>query len=195
MKKILADCDGVLLDWETSFHQWMRDKGYSKTSPGDVHGSYAMEEAYEMSRRECGDLITHYNASAWMCCLPVFRDARSGVAMLTDAGYTFDVITSMSLDPYAKKLRQSNLDMHFGVDPWDKLTCLDTGADKDAALAEYKDSGLWWIEDKPENCDAGLRAGLRPILIDHPHNQWYNNPDVIRVANWKELCAVVFENE
>jgi FMN phosphatase YigB (HAD superfamily) len=187
MKKILTDCDGVLLDWETSFHEWMVDKGYSKI----VHGTYDLAVTYDLSKSNKYDLVREFNDSAWMCCLPTLRDARSGVARLVEAGYKFDVITSLSLDPYAKKLRQQNLDTHFGTDPWAELICLDTGADKDDALAEYKDSRLWWIEDKPENCDAGLRAGLRPILIDHLHNRDYNHPDVVRVHNWEELCKIV----
>lgn len=190
MKKILTDCDGVLLDWESSFHTWMVSKGYSKV----VHDTYNLAVAYDLPADSKHDIVREFNDSAWMCCLPVLRDARSGVAQLFDAGYEFDVITSLSLDPYARSLRKQNLDDHFGIDPWAELICLDTGADKDDALAHYKDSGFWWIEDKPENCDAGLRAGLRPILIDHLHNRWYNNPDVIRVNDWAELVGVVLND-
>ncbi len=31
---ILTDCDGVLLDWENSFHDWMYDNGYKKVVEG-----------------------------------------------------------------------------------------------------------------------------------------------------------------
>jgi FMN phosphatase YigB (HAD superfamily) len=41
MKKILTDCDGVLLDWETAFHDWMVNKGYSKV----VHDTYNLDVA------------------------------------------------------------------------------------------------------------------------------------------------------
>ena len=190
MKKILTDCDGVLLDWETPFHEWMKHKGYSQIK----HGIYNLAEMYGIDKEEKHDVVREFNESAWMCCLPVLRDAEEGITRLTQAGFHFDVITSLSLDPYAKRLRQLNLDGHFGTNPWNELICLDTGADKDDALAEYKDTGLWWIEDKPENCEAGLRAGLRPILIDHPHNQFYNNPQVVRVKTWAELCDIVLEN-
>ncbi len=186
MKKILTDCDGVLLDWETAFHEWMRKKGYSKVK----HGIYNLAEAYGIPQDDKHDIVREFNESSWMCCLSDFRDAKSGVAQLYKAGYTFDVITSLSTDPYAKRLRQLNLDLHFGKEPWDVLTCLDTGADKDDALDKYQ-PGHWWIEDKPENCDTGLKYGHRPILIDHLHNQWYNNPAVIRVRNWEEICEVI----
>lgn len=187
MKKILTDADGVLFDWETPFHEWMTVKGHKKIKTG----LYNLAEVYGILTEEKLNLVREYNESAWICCLPAFRDSAQGIARLHAAGYKFDVITSLSTDPFAKRLRQQNLEMHFGKDPWNELICLDTGADKDDALAEYKDTGLWWIEDKPENCEAGLRAGLRPILIDHPHNQFYENPAVIRVKTWNEICEVI----
>lgn len=187
MKKILTDCDGVLLDWETAFHEWMRNKGYSQLKTG----VYDLSLMYDLPKDDKHNIVREFNESAWMCCLPVLRDARTGIAKLVDHGYTFNCITSLSTDPYAKQLRWQNLTTHFGYDAFTDLECLDVGADKDDALAKYKDSSLWWIEDKPENCDAGLRAGLRPILIDHLHNRWYNDPNVIRVGTWTELCEVI----
>jgi FMN phosphatase YigB (HAD superfamily) len=188
MKKILTDADGVLLNWEIAFHSWMQKYGHQQ----NTNDNYNIHIMYpHLAPDEAKRLVKEFNNSAWMCCLPVFRDAKIGVAKLHEAGYKFDVITSLSADPYAKRLRQLNLDMHFDNATWDQLTCLDTGADKDEALKQYADTGYWWIEDKPENCDAGLKFGLRPILIDHLHNQWYDNPDVIRVNNWAELCEVV----
>lgn len=188
MKKILTDCDGVLLDWETPFHEWMRSREYNQVRAD----SYHIHMMYEhLAQDEAKRLVKEFNNSAWMCCLPVFRDADQGVAKLFDHGYRFDVITSLSLDPYAKRLRWINLDTHLGGDAFDELICLDTGADKDDALKQYAGTGYWWIEDKPENCDTGLKFGLRPILIDHPHNQWYTNPNVVRVKDWQEVCEVI----
>ncbi len=187
MKKILTDCDGVLLDWETAFHEWMVAKGYSKV----VHDTYNLDVAYAIPKTEKRDLVRDFNESSWMVNLAPFRDAPSGVARLFAAGYRFDCITSLSTDPNAKTLRAINLNTCFGSDAFEELVCLDTGADKDDALAKYTGSGLWWIEDKPENCDTGLKFGLRPILIDHPHNRWYDNPAVIRVRTWEELADIV----
>lgn len=190
-KKILTDCDGVLLWWEERFHKWMTERGYNKV----VHGTYDLSVAYDLHRENKHDVVKEFNNSAWICCLPPFRDALSGVARLVEAGYTFDVITSLSTDPYAGKLRQQNLDTLFGKKPWNDLICLETAADKDRELDFYRDSGLYWIEDLPKNCEAGLKAGLKPILITHDHNRDYYNPDVIRVNNWAEICDLILEKE
>ena len=44
MKKIiLTDCDGVLLDWEPAFYDWMQSKGYDAKN----EGIYEMEDVFE----------------------------------------------------------------------------------------------------------------------------------------------------
>ena len=39
MKKIIADCDGVLLDWGYAFEVWMADQGYIKLPDTDHYFS------------------------------------------------------------------------------------------------------------------------------------------------------------
>ena len=186
-KHILTDCDGVLLDWEVKFHEWMRAKGYNRIK----YDIYNLAESYDIPTFKKYDLVRQFNNSSWIGELSSFRDAVEGINKLKNAGYYFTIITSLSLDPFSKKLRNINLNSVFGINSFYDLVCLDTGAEKDSELEKYKDSGLWWIEDKPENCEAGLRAGLKPILIDHLHNQYYHNPKVIRVKTWRDVCDVI----
>ena len=186
-KIILTDCDGVLLDWENSFHAWMAEQGYQK----QVHGVYEMEVAYGMTKAESKKLVKHYNNSAWMCCLPALRDARSGVAKLVEAGRTFVCITSLSLDPHAKKLRQQNLESVFGEGVVSELVCLDTGADKDDALEQYRDSGLYWLEDKTSNAKLGADLGLNSVLITHAHNADCTDERITRVDNWAQIADLI----
>ena len=76
-------------------------------------------------------------------------------------GYVFHCITSVSIDPNAIKLREMNLRKLFGETAFQRIVCLDTGADKNYALEEYAGSQCWWVEDKPENADVGHDMGLR----------------------------------
>ena len=188
-KIILTDVDGVLLDWETAFYEWMKNKGYDAKN----EGIYNMEAVFEMRQDKTKALIKEFNNSAWMAYLQPLRDARSGIAKLVEAGYTFHAITSISLDPNTKKLRQRNLDNVFGKDVFTKLVCLDTGADKDDALEEYKDSGLFWIEDKTMNANLGARLGLKSIIITHKHNRNDNELDssIKRAGKWTEIVDIV----
>jgi hypothetical protein len=72
-----------------------------------------------------------------------------------------------------------------------ELVCLDTGADKDAALAEYEGSGFYWLEDKTENAECGLKFGLKSILIQHAHNVDCDNPDVIVCEDWSAIVGEI----
>jgi FMN phosphatase YigB (HAD superfamily) len=186
-KIILTDADGVLLDWEAAFHDWMKAKGYTKV----VDAVYDLSTAYAMPKAEAKAYVREFNESAWVAFLPAFRDARSGVAKIAEAGYKFVCITSLSLDPKAAKLRMQNLEDVFGKDVFIELICLDTGADKDEVLERYAGSNLIWIEDKPENAECGAKFGLKSLLISHAHNADYVNEDVVRVADWAEITKVV----
>jgi len=190
-KIILTDCDGVLLDWEGAFHKWMAERGYTiKTI-----GVYDISKAYGLEKKKGKRLVREFNESAWMGYLKAFRDARSGIARLYEAGYRFHCITSLSLDKKARRLRMYNLENIFGKGVFEELVCLDTGADKDDALAEYADSGLWWLEDKTENAQCGLRFGLRSVLIEHAHNADCDDPGIKKCANWVEIVDHILEQD
>ena len=87
-----------------------------------------------------------------------------------------------------------NLEKLFGKTAFEELVCLDTGADKDNALAPYTDSGLWWIEDKMENAVCGLNLGLKPILIEHGYNMHKTLPEgMFKALNWREIYNIILD--
>ena len=186
-KIILTDCDGVLLDWETAFHDWMSTHDYELKNPG----LYEMDIAYGIEKAECKRLVKEFNESAWMCCLSALRDARSGVNKLVEDGYRFVCITSMSLDPYARQLRIENLEKVFGEGVFLDVICLDTGADKDDALMPYKNTGLWWLEDKTENAVLGADMGLQTILVTHEHNADCDDSRIKKANNWAQIVDFI----
>jgi len=146
-KLILTDCDGVLLDWSYRFFQFMDEKGYT-LSEGYQH-VYGIDKIfYEVVDKADGRrLVTEFNESAWIGFLPALRDAVKYVKKLNEEhGYIFGVITSLSTNPYATALREENLVRVFGENVFDFITCIETGADKDAELMKFQDSECWWIE-------------------------------------------------
>jgi len=188
-KLILSDCDGVMLDWEWAFSVWMQERGYTLKDGGKK--SYFLHHHYnELEEKDAKRVIKTFNESAAIGFLPALRDATFYVKRLHEEhGYKFKCITSLSLDKNAGKLREMNLRKIFG-EAIEDVICLDTGADKDEALLPYKDSGMWWIEDKPENADVGSALGLNSILIEHGHNMHHvaNYPIV---KNWKEIYELI----
>jgi len=92
----------------------------------------------------------------------------------------------LSNDYYAQHLRTKNLIEMFGPSVFESFVYLDTGADKDEALEQYRDSGCFWVEDKPQNAILGQELGLESILMDHPFNKEYEGY-IPRLKNWKEI--------
>ena len=188
-KLILVDADGVILDWEYAFSVWMQEHGFEKTEGSQF--IYDIGQRYGIDHEQGRKLIKIFNESAAIGFLPPLRDAMYYVKRLHEEhGYVFHCITSLSLDANAGKLREMNLHKLFGKTAFEKITCLDTGADKHEALEHYRDSGCWWIEDKPENAEVGLDMGLRSILMEHGHNMNHECPYPV-VKNWREIYAII----
>lgn len=188
-KTILVDADGVLFDWETAFDTWMSSHGYTMNPGGE--DQYLMNLRYPIAKDLARQLIKTFNESAAIGFLPALRDAVHYVKRLHEEhGYVFHCITSLSQDPNAVRLREMNLVNLFGHSVFEKVICLSTGADKHHALEPYRDSGLHWIEDKPENADVGYDMGLRSLLMEHGHNVDHVCPYPV-VKNWREIYAII----
>lgn len=188
-KLILVDCDGVCLNWEWAFHIWMQEHGFKMVENG--HKIYEVGARYNIERAQGKKLIKIFNESAAIGFLPPLRDAVQGIKRLHDEhGFVFHCITSLSNDKNAKKLRQMNLNKLFGETVFEEVVCLDTGADKDHALEPYRDSGLWFIEDKIENAELGEKLGLKSILMEHGHNMTYKGP-IPLAKNWAHVYDII----
>lgn len=185
-RKILADVDGVLLDWETAFDSWMSERGYTIGAPDE----YKQNIRYGIDRNHSDMLVKQFNESAWMGFLKPLRDSIDILQQLASNNWHIECITSLSTDYWAGELRRMNLENLFGRGVIRRVRCLPTGADKNEILKEYKHS-YFWIEDKPENALAGLEAGHKPILMDWKHNRNFHHPDVHRVKNWAEIYKYI----
>ena len=197
---ILTDVDGVLLEWEYHFTKWMLQKTLFDDRGARYHphrllpdkqNTYEMAERFGVTKDEIRKLIREFNRSAWMGTQRPMLESQTWIKLLAAEGWTFIPITSQTSDIPAQQLRKRRLGELFGDHVFTNYHILGTGADKDSALAEFHDTGLYWVEDKPNNAVAGLKYGLKPILIDHPYNRDFDHPDVIRVSNWKQIHSLV----
>ena len=197
---ILTDVDGVLLEWEHHFTKWMLQKTLFDERGARYHphrllpdkqDTYWMEERFGLTKDEIRVQIREFNRSAWMGTQRPMLESQTWVKLLAAEGWTFIPITSQTSDIPAQELRKRRLGELFGDHVFTNYHILGTGADKDSALAEFHNTGLYWVEDKPTNAVAGLKYGLKPILIDHPYNQDFDHPDIIRVSNWQDIHQIV----
>jgi hypothetical protein len=186
---ILVDADGVLLNWEFAFDIWMNEHGHYKKEGHQF--KYDIGKRYGIDSEAGKKLIKSFNESAAIGFLPPLRDAIHYVQKLhREHGYVFHCITSLSKDKNAQKLRRMNLEKLFGETVFEEIVCLGTGDDKDEALAPYKGSGYWWIEDKYQNAEVGKELGLRALLMEHGHNMDYQG-NIRLVKDWKEVYNII----
>jgi len=188
-KLVLVDCDGVLLDWLYAFNNWMSEHGYEQTATVDT---YDLAVVYGMDKSTISGHIKTFNESAAIGYLPPLRDAVKYVRkMHEELGCVFHCITSLSLNHYAGTLRKQNIENLFGKTAFERIVCLDTGADKDEALLPYIDSGCLWIEDKVPNAELGVKMGLTSVLVRHSFSKDYVNDDIVIVDTWKEIYEML----
>lgn len=187
---ILTDVDGVILDWEYAFNVWIQTHGHSRVEGGQY--KYSIGKRYGISEEEAKRLIKYFNESASIGFLPPLRDSMYYLKRLHEKhGFIFHAITSLSKDQHSCKLREMNIKKLFGETAFEKFVFLDTGADKDEALEPYRNSGLYFIEDKIDNCVTGMNMGLQTLLMTHGHNMDFIHPEISHVKNWKQIYEII----
>lgn len=182
MKKIITDCDGVLLDWAFAFDVWMREQGYFRLPNTDRYFSQA--KRYGIDEKEAFDQINLFNQTGALGFIPAYKDSVEYVTRLAREGWRFDVITMIGKDKYAHRLRKINLQHLFG-DVFDEIHCSGEFTEsKKGVLEKYKGSGLVWIEDRVDYAIDGDEMGLKTYIMDWPYNREYEGR---RVSSWKEI--------
>ena len=194
-KYIITDIDGVVLDWEEGFSVWAEHHGHTKVE--GFQFKYSIGDRYGLTHQQGNQMVKTFNESAAIGFLPPLRDAQFFIKKLHEQHrYKFIALTSLSLDPYAKTLRERNLAKLMGKYAFSKVICLDTGADKDEALERLakKYKGSYWIEDKPVNLEAGVNVGFKGILLEHGHNMDSNVNGYV-AKNWEDIYNHIIDNE
>lgn len=186
-KKIIVDCDGVLLDWAYAFDVWMREHGYKRIS--NTNHYYDQDLRYGISKDDACRQIKKFNESGCVGFIPAYKDAVQYVTKLHDDGWKFEVISSLDSDKYAQKLREENL-IHLFGDVFDFIDCgLDYTIGKEEYLIKrYSGKKFYWIEDSTKNAESGLKAGLISVIMDHDYNKEWKG---LRVKNWKEVYLLM----
>lgn len=189
-KVILTDCDGVLLDWKYGFYQYMAQRGYSVQNDN----VYSMAETFNITKDEANEHVRIFNNSMYIAHLTPFRDAIASVRYLYEThGFVLHVITALSTEPEAYKLRMQNLHEVFGANVIDRLVCTDPEhPDKTPYLEEYKNTNCIWVEDSPKNAIAGAKLGLNTYSINHSHNTDFKYDDDMNIEcvdDWQGIIS------
>ena len=190
MKKIVTDCDGVLLDWAFAFDVWMREQGYFRL-PNTDH-FFEQSKRYGISEKEALEQVHMFNQTGALGFIPAFKDSVEIVTKLAREGWRFDVITMIGKDKYSHRLREINLRHLFG-DVFDNIHCSGdfTKPKKDILEELYSGQNYIWIEDRVDYAKDGDEVGLTTYMMDWPYNRDYEGR---RVNNWSELYDRAFRS-
>jgi len=190
MKKIVTDCDGVLLDWAFAFDVWMREQGYFRLPNTDHY--FDQSKRYGIPEKEALEQVHMFNQTGALGFIPAFKDSVEYVTKLANEGWRFDVITMIGKDKYAHRLREINLKHLFG-DVFDNIHCSgDFTKPKKQTLEElYKGEKFIWVEDRVDYAKDGDEVGLTTYIMDWPYNREYKGR---RVKSWKELYDTAFRS-
>lgn len=185
-KVLLTDVDGVLVDWETAFEDYVIKRGYSFNENKRI--VYSMGAQLGISHEEAYNLISGFNHSEEFGNLLPLRDSVEYITKLHNEGWHIIAITTAGEHPETWPLRRQNLDKVFGKNVINELYVLPLHGDKSIELVKYRD--LYWIEDKPSNAELGYKYNLKPLLMDGLHNRNYTGR-VPRVNIWEEIYRII----
>ena len=186
-KKIIVDCDGVLLDWAYAFDVWMAEHGFHRIP--DTEKYYSQSKRYGISDLQAMRQIQRFNDSGCVGFIPAYKDAIEYVNKLHNLGWRFEVVSSLNKDKYAQRLREKNL-IHLFGNVFDFIDCsLDHTYTKEEYLRErYSGQDHFWLEDSVSNAIAGSNIGLHSVIMDHEYNQEWDGP---RVMNWQHVYQMI----
>jgi len=165
--RVLLDCDGVLLDWEASFREWVtaRLRRPIAAEPSD----WDLSKWLRVDREEADNLVRSFNLSKAFGNLAPVYGSQWALSALVEVGAEIHVITSCSSLPNVRHARSQNLVAVFG-DVFASITCLPLHGTKTKALAEHA-PGAIWVEDNFTNATVGHHLGHQSFVLRRPHNK------------------------
>ena len=191
-KIILTDIDGVVFDWNTSFVDWMEMQGYN--SSGVPHHDADIHLQFNIPYNESQVKKEEFNTSMIASTLNPYKDSVKYINQFYNEGWRFIGITSFSDKPIGQYYRYLNLEDYFPTDCFGTMIFLSAGETKDEILKKFKDTNLWYIDDRIYNINIASNQGLKSLLMQHDYNMHYKRDNVNVVESWEEIYQLIKSN-
>ncbi|MBT6615704.1 MAG: hypothetical protein HOB38_26660 [Deltaproteobacteria bacterium] len=188
--EFFLDVDGVILDFETAFIDFVRDE-YLPDLPAD-YVPKSWEMATEFKNLDIVEVWGRFVASDRFARLDLLIDAESFNCL--SEKHPVYLVTNLPESQYDN--RKNNLDFHrlvykdlfmaghfnFGDESYPT---------KSSTIAKLHHNGeqIVFLDDHPKNClDVKSVFGESSVfLMSRPHNKGIENNDWVRVEDWEEF--------
>lgn len=169
---VILDCDGVLLDWETGFRNWVLRHRPTTVFASEYPTDWDLSHWIGCTPDESMALIQGFNQSAYFGCLSAMPGAARMLYELERRRHPLFVLTSCSSDQITVARRKRNLEIVFAA-RIERVICLDLGVSKLETLRAFSTvfGECIWVEDNMKNALDGYTAGHRSFFLHRPHNQ------------------------
>lgn len=184
MKTILLDCDGVILDHVTVFHELHEHLIVHENRPTQYKNFNCY---FNLGDTEVNKMVTKFNNSKQFGTLPAIKDAKEVLNNLYQDGYKIFVISSCGDSKKVIDKRTNNLHTEIG-DIFEDIICLPLGANKSEVLSKWKNTNLLWVDDFLQHCKDGDILGLDSRLFKTVYNHYMDYP---MINNWLEADAII----
>lgn len=186
---VIVDIDGVIIDWTTSFENWLeQERGHVRIPGAEQH--YSMHNRWRgMEAHQMLALIDEFNRSEVFSTLPALQDAADGVKHIRSVypGRKMIAVTACGNSPDTCVYRMKNLDTILGPGFFSFIIFLPLGASKKHVFEQYENSVV--IEDSLSHAIHAAEAGHSVILIDQPYNQSNNTTFGVFRSTWVDVIA------
>jgi FMN phosphatase YigB (HAD superfamily) len=193
MKKILLDCDDVILNWINKFKDFaVNDCGFSPVT--DLPETWELNRWLNCNKDEAYAAVSYFNEkSPKFGSLEPYPGAVNAIEEFIEDGFRISIITSCSNDENCVSRRKENLKNVFG-DVFEDIHCLPLGVKKSDYLKKYENA--FWVEDNYHNAVMGLEHGHHSIVLRRSHNLGFekvSHPDVVWKNTWNETKEHIFD--
>lgn len=173
-RPFIFDCDGVLLDWETGFREWLAKAHPEYVLKTKFPDNWDLQYWIGCDKEKAAFLITKFNHSEAFGNLRAMPYAQRVIYEISTMGHPIFVVTSCSGDKEVLSRRRHNLAMEFGSS-FENVICLPLGMSKMDTLKAFHTvfGSCVWIEDNYQNAAHGFAAGHQSHFLHRPHNISY----------------------
>lgn len=178
MAAVMWDNDGVVSGWVDNFYPWLCEREGWVQTDWEIWHHY---RNHEMHDAEFVEALKEYAAAGGFADQTMFPGVREAIQRIKEAGHTQHMVTDRPDAAHADTAWW----VHTYVPEIDTLTF---SRDK-TVFKEYDDGPYFAIDDRVENVESMIAAGINAVLLDQPWNRQSDLPRVYTAEEFAELVC------